>query len=340
MKIDANSKKPQADEPERKSLADELQEKVVAIASKATDVDRQLVSKIIKRAETGKKACDIVTLTPATCALLFLTHNSHNRAWRPNSSVEYARRMSQQKWKWNSTTIGFYVDGIMEDGQHRTASAALSGFTWEVVVVYGIERDAIDTVDDNMRRSGADHAGLDGITDANRKQQIVKSAAGYFVKAGNKDAALRSPAEVKAAIETDNQLLELAMDIGTHSRDRIATPALAEAKADAIAFVLLKAGWPEARIRERLALFQTGVSTLGEADPLYVAASLLDNRRKKAARGEKLNTAKEMGITIYALLETEKGTKAINLKHIRAAVDGKNLPDPTYPSAPPMQEAA
>jgi hypothetical protein len=239
--------------------------------------------------------------------------------------------MKTGQWKQNSMGIGFYVDGTIEDMQHRLGASALAGMTWTVSCTYGVAKDAVDTIDGGKRRSGADHAGLDGITDPGRKQAIVKAAATYFVRAGDLSAALKSELEVKNSIEANDQLLAQAIDIGEQSEVGNSHPALKQSSANIVAYVLLKSGWPAQSIREKLTLFQTGLSTVGESDPFFVASSLIEARKKRAARGEKLTVVKEIAIAIFAMVETEKGIKSILPKHVRAAVDGKSAPDPRFP---------
>lgn len=320
--------------PLKRSLADEVRGDVAIAASKATQEDHKAVTDLVRYATGHEYSSEVRKFTSGMCALLFLNHNSHNRPWRPAWTLELARRQKVGLWKRNSEPFAFYVDGLAADGQHRMAMAAIANATLTVPVVFGLERDSIDTIDGGLSRSAADHAVLDGITEANRKQAIIKAAANYFVRAGDPGAALKSPAEVKNAIEKDDNLLTKAMDMGSKSRFNIATPQLKESTADIVAFVLLRSGWDQSRVMEKLVRFQqAGQSTLSDSDPLFVAAQLLEKRRKKAAKGEKLTMMKEVGIAIYALIETEKGVKAVQERHFRAAVDGKQLPDPRYPNA-------
>ena len=316
----------------KRTLADEVRGNVAIATSKATEKDHKAVAELVRRATGASYSVEMVTLTPGMCGLLFLNHNSHNRPWNPGWTLELARRMKGNQWKQNSMAIGFYADGTVEDMQHRCGAASLSDTTWTVPCVFGVDKDAVDTIDGGKRRSGADHAGLDGITDPGRKQAIVKASANYFVKSGDGTAALKSEAEVKAAIEANDQILTQAIEIGEQSRAGIAGGGvLKQGSADAVVYVLLKSGWPVQSIREKLALFQTGVSTIGESEPFFVAANLIEARKKKAVRGEKLTLLKEIGIAIFAMVQTEKGVKSIQAKHVKAAVDGKTAPDPQFP---------
>jgi hypothetical protein len=107
----------------------------------------------------------------------------------------------------------------------------------------------------------------------------------------------------------------------------IATPVLKETQAQAIAFLLLLGKWPKERIQEKLALFQTGVSQEGENDPYFVAAKIINKSHTATNRRDKLNTTKELGVVIFAMLETEKGVKAAPASKFRDAVK-KEVPTP------------
>jgi hypothetical protein len=317
--------------PIKRSLADETRGQVAIAASHATETDHKAVAELVKRATGAPFSNDIVTLTPPMSALLFLNHNSHNRPWNPSWTLELARRMRAKLWKKNSMSVGFYVDGLIEDMQHRAAAAAIADYPLTVPCVFGIEKDAVDTIDAGKRRSGADHAGLDGIIDAVRKQQIIKAAAAYFVRAGDSSAALKSEAEVKTAIEQNDAMLAHAIEIGEHSRSKIAGGGvLKAAAADTFGYIGLKTGRTADAISNWLDAFQTGQSTLGEHDPMFVSAQVIERRRKRSAGKEKLNTTKEIGIAVFALLQTEHGVKSVQERHVKAAVDGKTVPDPRY----------
>jgi hypothetical protein len=72
-------------------------------------------------------------------AQLFINHNGHNRDWSPLWSQELARRMTEGLWRPNNASVGFYVDGILADGQNRSAAGALAGFTLITPIVFGVK---------------------------------------------------------------------------------------------------------------------------------------------------------------------------------------------------------
>jgi hypothetical protein len=324
--------------PIKKNLAEEITNQLTAIAAKATDDERKRVEALVTEARGSKWRTAMVKLTATMAALLFLHHNSHNRPWNPGATMEWLRRMKLGRWR-KSHGIGFYIDGLLWDGQHRLAAQALAGIDIEWPVLFGLDRSDIDGCDDGRNRSGADHAGLDGIVEAKVKQAIVANAAAFFLKTGDKSAALKSKGEIKDAIEQNDRMLDDAIAIGKTSGEGLAIRQLKESTAASIAYVMLRSAWPVDVVRHRLREFQTsGTSASGSDDPLFVTIQFLEGRRKRAGGREKLNTSREMAAVICALLETEKGTRAIQPKFIKAAVDGKTFPDPHYPT--PAAKAA
>lgn len=322
--------------------SDIIRNAIIAVAAKATEEDRKFVADIIARAKRGKFESDVMTFSPIVSALLFLEHNPLNRDWRADgtrSCSEYARRMRAGLWRPNNASIGFYKDGQIEDGQHRLSGAAFGDYTLQTVIVFGIDRDAISTVDDGATRHGSDHAKLNGIANSKTKQTIVKSTAAYLVKTGDKGAVLKSEKEVGMTIEAFNELLDEAIDIGKWSSENVVKPVLKLTVVQSISFLLLRSGWPKLRVREKLALFQTGQSMDGESTPYFTAAQVIFDSDIKRGAAEKLSETKKMGIVVLAMTKAEQGVKAIGKSSFKAAVK-KDLPDPSYPQAEEAHKAA
>lgn len=314
-------------------IADKMRADIMAVALKASDDDRAQVDDLIAEATQGEFTSKVVVITPPMAALLFLHHNDHNRDWRPEgakSTTEYARRMSNGQWRKNNASVGFYVDGKIEDGQHRLAAAAIALYTLQTVVSFGITRDAITTVDDGLARHGSDHAKLFGTKEAKAKQKIIDLAASYWTKAGKKDAKIKSAKEQAEAITVNDETLIEAMELGKASLANIVDPVLKEIHAQTLAYLMLQGHWPAQRIREKMALFQTGVDNSGEDTPYFRAGKLIKKSREKRDNRDKLSNVKELGIAIYAMAAAEKGIKAIGDSTLKGAVK-KELPSPLYP---------
>jgi hypothetical protein len=172
-------------------------------------------------------------------------------------------------WKQNNQSPGFYTNGLLEDGQHRFGAVALAGITWKTVIVFGVVADAISTVDAGRRRHGSDAAKLQGIVNTRMKEAILRASASYLTKLGNKDAALPSETEITNAMQANNSRLDIAIDIAAAAERNVVTPVLKTTPAAVVAYLMLAGGWPEMRVREKLALFNTGQSRDGENDPFF-----------------------------------------------------------------------
>src|SRR6202008_833446 len=96
--------------------------------------------------------------------------------------------------------------------------------------------------------------------------------------------------------------------------------------------LMLTNNWPAQRVREKLALFQTGVSTDGEKTPYFVAAEVIKSARRKAESRERLSTVKELGVAVSARVAAEREIKALTPGTLTGAVK-KDLPSPAFPMA-------
>ncbi len=312
------------------TLSEQLRERIVAVSNRASEADRRSLASLIAEAKKGEFSVAIHAITPQMAALIFLHHNPHNRDWSPIWSEELARRQTGGQWRKNNATLGFYSDGVLADGQNRCASAALSSYTLTLGIVFGLDRDAITTIDNSRQRHASDAAKLAGIKDSKRKEALVRTVASYIARAGDKTSKLRSEFEIAQAIEADNVLLEDAIEIGVTSHENVVTPQLKDAQAQSVAYLMLKGGWPVQRIREKLALFQSGVSKDGENAPFFVAGEVLAKAREGKAKRDKLSSIKELGVVMYAMVQTEKGVNAVQKQKFKDAVK-KDLPSPIYP---------
>jgi hypothetical protein len=315
--------------PIKPKLGDELRSKMMEVALKATADERKAVSDLLAKAKDAEYGTELVRFTPAMSALIFLEANPHNRDWTPAWTLELKRRMVEGQWRKNNAIPGFYTNGQLEDGQHRFAAAALAGITWETFVVFGIETESISSVDAGKKRYGSDAAQLDGVENTKVKQQILKTSANYLFKLGNKDAAIISEMEMANAIKKHSRELDGAIEIANSASQNLVTPILKQPVAATIAYLMLQHGWPELRVREKLALINSGQSAGGEAEPFFVAGEIITKAREKSSAKDKLNTLKEVGLVILVMGMTEDGTTATRKGVLRAQID-KSLPDPTY----------
>lgn len=329
--------KPETDNPTKdsktESIAD-VRSKLQVIADAATDEEKRTAQTIVDRARDGKRRLEMFDLTPAICAILFLSENGHNRDFSVGHASEFRRRMYNGMWKQNNATIGFYRDGNIADGQHRLAAAALSDCTLEQYgVVFGMSRDSIDTVDSPKVRDGASHAALDGIQAANLKQAILKAYAAYMSRTGGKEEQsfiLRSATEVKTEIEENDHLLDACIRMGAESIEHRIHFMFSAKKAASLAYILVKNGWPESLVREKLFLLQASDSQDGTKSVYYAANTVLEKSRKSRDKRFRLTGVKELGVAVRAVVQSELG-KTAKASGLKGKIHGKNVPNPRYP---------
>lgn len=120
-----------------------------------------------------------IIVTP-DMAMEMLEHNTLNRPLSQAHVARIASLIKAGKWKFNGDTIKMSDDGQVLDGQHRLWACIEAKLPIETVVVYGVSRDAFQTVDTIHRhRSHSDALALVGMTDYRRD---VASALAWLVR--------------------------------------------------------------------------------------------------------------------------------------------------------------
>lgn len=322
----------------RATLEEKLRAELQKVADTATESDLALVARLT--AVTHELSTEIVAMTPPAAAKIFLEHNHHNRDFVVQTAEEYSRRIRDGEWKQNNATIGLYEDGNVEDGQHRMGAIGLSNETVTVIVVRGIKKDAITTIDDGRARHAADAAKLEGITNAREKQLVIKGATAYEVKNGHKSAALKSESMIADAIRKNDAVLDRAIVIATQSAVGITSPQLKGQQAPVLAYLLLSHGWPEDLVRKNLVHMQAGASSNdNDKEPRFQGMNYIAKVRLDRAKGEVVSGVKQMGVLIYSIVEAQKGTKAVQVATIKGIAKATVMPNPDFPEIE-TQEAA
>ena len=128
------------------------------------------------------------------------------------------------------------------------------------------------------------------VQEAKLKQQIIKATASYLLKRGDEKAALRSEVEIADAVHAHQGVLDLAINIAETSAQNLVNPVLRTPIAGAAAYLMLTATppWPEQRVREKIALFQTGQSSAGESEPTFIAGQIIEKARTKTEAKDRL----------------------------------------------------
>ena len=307
-----------------KGKAAEVMAKIEQVKATATQADKDAAALLVSRAATH--GTDIIEMTPAMAAILFIEHNGRNRDWRAARSESYARQMEKGEWKLNGQTIQFYKDGKLSDGQHRAAGCAISGETVLFSVFFGMDKDEIITIDSGTRRTAADALELDGVLEAKLMEACVKAVNAYEVKIG-KAMKLESNTEIMNEVKAQSSSLKTAIDIGNASVKNITNPLLKSRDAAVQAYLLIKNGWNAQRVMERLAYFQAGHFE-ADREPLALVADAVYKSNEGKSK-ETLSAQKKMALLTAGMIAAEEGVKSVTKKFLSDSIKEFPQPKPT-----------
>ena len=334
-----------APEEKQKRIEDEARAKIMERAATASEDDHQAVAAIIERAKSGKYDVAAYHMTAGMAALLFSRHNLFNRDWSAHGSkgsLEYARRMLEDEWRPNGDTIRFYLNGNLADGQGRIGGQALAGISLDVLIAFGIDPDAVATIDDGRVRQGADTAQLQGVEDAKAKQTVLRQATNYMVRLGDKQAKIRSNVEMARELAANNKMLETALKVGIASSEKVSGAILKESTAAVLAYLMMKyGGWTVDLTKYRLRQIQEGIvhAPDGEKVPYFIANETIKKARVAKESRDRLQPTEEVALVLAALKAVESKVSAITPTNLKAMIK-KELPTPLHPSVEKMPQAA
>lgn len=102
-------------------------------------------------------------VTPTWALDVLTDRNSNNRSVREDRVKRYIADILQGHWHVINNGFGFYSDGQLADGQHRLWAVVESQQTIEAIILFGMERAALPTIDEGAIRSTKDVANMMGI---------------------------------------------------------------------------------------------------------------------------------------------------------------------------------
>lgn len=120
-----------------------------------------------------------IVLTPEI-AMEMLEANKHNRPLRQSLINRITDQIRRGLWKFNGDTIKISTTFDVLDGQHRLWSVIEAKRPVETLVVFGIDREAFDTIDTLRNyRTATDTVALEGVT---RHRAAVATALAWLVR--------------------------------------------------------------------------------------------------------------------------------------------------------------
>jgi hypothetical protein len=103
----------------------------------------------------------VVRVTPAR-ATEWLAKHGPNRTLQPKTMKRYARLMGLGEWVLNGEPIVFDSRDRLINGQHRLQAAIESGHAFTTFVVWGVDGDAIESMDKGRKRTTRDDLVIHG----------------------------------------------------------------------------------------------------------------------------------------------------------------------------------
>lgn len=120
-----------------------------------------------------------VMMTPAWATDL-LNMNRLNRPLNDQHVKRLANQILTGKWRFNGDSIKIAETDDVLDGQHRLNAIILANKSVEMLMIYGIEREAFSTIDTLRKpRSASDVLALGGAT---RYRNIAASALQWLIR--------------------------------------------------------------------------------------------------------------------------------------------------------------
>jgi hypothetical protein len=120
------------------------------------------------------------------CAALILSRNPAREEVTRQSYKAYAEAMSANAWIYNAQPILFDTEGKLLDGRKRLMASVLTGQSFRTLVVNGINRDTVHTIDQHRRRSYAGVLEARGIAHAGSlirtMSKLIRIERGLFGK--------------------------------------------------------------------------------------------------------------------------------------------------------------
>lgn len=144
------------------------------------------MAKRAKRKKHPKRRYEVgVQVGPEEAKELLAEMDPDNRGVRWTHVQRIAEKMKAGLWKPNAEVIKVDWDGVVVDGQHRLLAIVRSGVTVEVDICYGVEPDAVYTMDEGRNRHLRDKISRE-FPDLKRKK-IYREVAMIYTKVADYD---------------------------------------------------------------------------------------------------------------------------------------------------------
>jgi hypothetical protein len=210
----------------------------------------------IKKDESIKAAMCFVLPHQAT---EFLTRNTHNRDISDSVVERYLEEHGLGEWYPTSSGIGFDVDGVLIDGQHRLKMAEKSKTGAWLLIVTGLPKVSQQKQDRQRKRTLYDVFKLSGDAQHRKDVQIATTLARIRENTAGHDP---SDAKVKSVLATHRDYIEKVLQVAGRKNDK------GIGRAAILAALVIGMEHDEPRTTEFITQFVTGVQ-LSIDSPAY-----------------------------------------------------------------------
>jgi hypothetical protein len=118
-------------------------------------------------------------VTPDWALEVVTERNDNNRSVRDDRVEKYITDILNGGWHVINNGFGFYEDGQLADGQHRLWAIVEAKQTVEVVILFGMERVALSSIDEGASRSNKDVAHMMGLEASHAHLSITNYVLEY-----------------------------------------------------------------------------------------------------------------------------------------------------------------
>ena len=119
----------------------------------------------------------------------------------------------ESRWKYNGEPISFGTNGALLNGQHRLQACAESETSIDTDVIFGLDPEAMNTIDIGKVRTAANIAHLEGVENATAScaaaHLILLHENGGIQQLGNKDVEPSKP-KVNERVRSDRRISAVA----------------------------------------------------------------------------------------------------------------------------------
>lgn len=272
----------------------------------------------VQRASTSDVYVGFEVITPAKAKEILDTRNVYNRNKSESLIGVYASEMLADQWWPMNNGIGFDVDGVLSDGQHRLEAIVMSGKTQELPVFYNLPKDARNVTDINRRRTIADNLKMHGKVNVNYVASVAASIMAYEHKSmGQRSNFMASPQEVQRFADEHYDEIRDSLSLVTPTQDALRVSRTA----------LGTAGVLFSRKDPKLAEWFFGVLATGAMADGTMLTLRERIRTEKMRRGQNPSSTTIFYMLVRGWNNIRSGEDALQILKVPHKITGRNMID-------------